>query len=199
MWLGSLPDEKVERTARQKCQAYPGRNGPGDTAPVQRSSGATRTQHHISGAGTRQGHDVNTARSTSIRPDTSARRIGPSAARTAACAAGIVFALLAGCGTGSSSHTTNVVYGVVGSACNADIVYQDLTQAQTTLTAQSLPWHFEFDIPQSQVNGFPLYLSASNNCAVGSLTANAEVNGALFATQTTFAPNGSVLISVNLF
>jgi len=132
------------------------------------------------------------------RPDAPVRRKSPVRLIAAWAAGGLVF-LLSSCGAGTSSHSTGVVYGVVGSACNANIVYQDLTKSQTTLTGVSLPWHFEFDIPQDQVNGFPLYLSALNNCAVGSITANVEVNGALFATQTTFAPNGSVLVSVNLF
>ena len=112
---------------------------------------------------------------------------------------GLLLAVLGGCGGSTGSKTTNVVYGVVGSACSANIVYQDQTQTQFTLTAVGLPWNHQFEVPEDQVNGFPLYLSALNNCSVGSVTANAEVNGSLFATQTTFAPNGSVLISVNLF
>ena len=115
---------------------------------------------------------------------------------------GLVAALLAAlfaCSSPPAANRTEVTYGVTGSACKADIVYQDTTGAQIAVSNQALPWNITFEVPKPQVNGFPLFLSATNLCAIGSITVNAEVNGALFATQTSLAPNGSDEISVNLF
>jgi hypothetical protein len=115
---------------------------------------------------------------------------------------GLVAALLAGlaaCGSPPAARTTEVTYGVTGSACMADIVYQDATGVQTTLPNQGLPWNTAFPVPKAKVSGFSLFLSATNLCAIGTITVNAEVNGSLFATQTSLAPNGSVQIAVNLF
>jgi hypothetical protein len=115
---------------------------------------------------------------------------------------GLVAALLAGlaaCGSPPAARTTEVTYGVTGSACKADIVYQDATGVQTTLSNQALPWNIAFPVPKAKVNGFPLFLSATNLCAIGTITVNAEVNGSLFATQTSLAPNGIAQIAVSLF
>ena len=130
------------------------------------------------------------------------RRAGVGGARRAvlrlAWVAGLAAALGA-CGSGPHASSMLVTYGVTGTACKADIAYQDLTHTSIAVPGQGLPWNTTFAIPASQVNGFPLLLSATNLCAIGFVSANAEVNGSLFATQTSFAPNGAVEIAVNLF
>jgi Mycobacterium membrane protein len=141
-----------------------------------------------------------------LQDSSSARLIkGPQFLRNvpAAILLCVLLGAFAGCGSGSgSSSPTDVAYGVTGSACSADITYQDLTETQTTLVAQSLPWNFQFSVPATEEHGFPLFLLAVNDCLTGSITVNAVVNGSLYSTATqTFppVPNAGIEISVNLF
>jgi hypothetical protein len=87
----------------------------------------------------------------------------------------------------------------VGTACSADVTYQDLSGVPTVLAAQLLPWHFAFDIPAKRVDGFPLSLVATNDCSTGSITANVVVNGALYGSNTNATPNGIATVQLSLF
>jgi hypothetical protein len=116
------------------------------------------------------------------------------------CALLLATLALAGCGSGSSDGDTNVVYSVLSTECTADIIYENTALTQTTLLGQTLPWNTGFTIPASKVNGYPLFLQATSDCAFPApLTANIVVNGALFATQTDFAASGVVVLSESLF
>lgn len=106
----------------------------------------------------------------------------------------------AGCsGTTSSGKGVDVVYGVVGNACSTDITYQDLGDQPTLVTQQTLPWHFDFTIPSSKVNGFGLSLSAVTSCPTGTITTNIVVNGALYATASGSTPAIPVGVGTTLF
>ena len=110
-------------------------------------------------------------------------------------------AAAAGCGPFTSKSSTEVTYGVTGTTCSAPpqtatIMYQDLTETPITVSNEVLPWNTSFYVPADQVKGFPLYLYATNLCLNGSITANVEVNGSLYFTQSSYglAPNNYVQI-----
>jgi hypothetical protein len=106
----------------------------------------------------------------------------------------------AGCaGPKSSDSGIDVVYGVVGTACSADITYLDLGAQPTTVTQQALPWHLGFTVPSAKANGFTLSLSAVTQCVTGTITVNIVVNGALYATATSATPTVPAGVQTALF